>query len=173
MTRRDVADLYSSMRDQRTVLRSHTSGGKKESPLEIILRTAKVGFGSGLVGYIAGATGSAGIGGSAIPLGLTAAVVGHGLAMFDLVPGGKHIHDLSDGFFAGWTAIWGAGQGTLMRQKSGAPVGPIAAGLVPQSQAQDPRTFAGHNPNFLPAGVPQRPLSEADLEAISYRYARR
>lgn len=174
MTRRDVQDLYSSMRDAQSYIHSRRdSGGMKKDMPKALFRTAKVGAGSALVGYLAGRMGTASVGpGAGVPLGLVAGFGGHLLSFFDILPSwlSPHVADVSDGAIAGWTTMWGAGQGTSARQAAGKPVGPIAAGLLPPGPAGPPQQMHHHSPQQLGAGGVRRSMTEAELEAMSYHY---
>lgn len=176
MTRRDVEDLYPSMRDAHTYIESRRDPDKKSMSSKLI-QSLEVGAGAAGVGVLAGRLGTTSVGSTGIPLGLAIGAGAHALAFFGLAGRyDNHVHNFADGALAAWLTMWGAGQGQQMRAKAGEPTGPITAGLDPQAQA-----LVVSNPGYspqarvLPASQPfnsnpfvrPTPLSEAELQAMA------
>lgn len=144
MSRRDKEALHDTMRDAHSYLRSNrdagSSGARKKSTLETVLEPIEIGGAAALIGVIAGRTGSTSIGSTGIPLGLVAGAIGHGLVAFDLLPekANHHVQSVANGAIAGWTALWGAGQGLQMREKALGTAGPIVSGRGPDAIGHAP-----------------------------------
>ena len=158
ITRRDLDDAYSSMRDAHSYISRYREGGERVTGQ--LVQTLEVGAGALAVGVASGRYGSLQIAGSApIPLDLAGGIVGHALAFFGIA--GKyseHLHNFSDGVLAGYLTKWGIGFGTEMRRKAGLP--PVM-------------TVAGDEPGLLgsysggSAGSFRDPLSEAEIAGLA------
>lgn len=205
MSRRDKEALHDTMRDAHSYLRSNrdvgSSGARKKTTLETVLEPIEIGGAAALIGIIAGRTGTTSIGSTGIPLGLVAGAIGHGLVAFDLLPekANHHVQNVANGAIAGWTALWGAGQGLQMREKAGLAAGPIVSGTTgggrsdamgnalppppppppaqsPYAYHQQPRMLGAPGPfsaqPFYSSG-PKRPLTEAELQLIDRQMSAR
>jgi hypothetical protein len=166
LSRRDVGELYPSLRDQYKYLESRRDPADKKGVAEHLVQTGEVAAGAAGVGLIAGRLGSASLGNTGIPIGLALGALGHAAAFFGVTGRfSDHIHNLSDGAIAGWVALWGAAQGGQMRQQaSETGGGTVVAGAPPQATAQ---------PNAAPPQLTQgnvnRFLTEAELQAIAQK----
>lgn len=177
ITRRDVEDLYSRMRDSHEFIESRRDAGMKEKTSRAI-QSVETAAGAAGVGVLAGRLGTTSIGNTAIPLGLALGFAGHAAAFFGLTGvATPHVQSLADGAIAGWIALWGAGQGTQMRQKAGLPIGPITAGVSSTGCVgcgpSMPPSMPGYAPRMMgPGGFRPgaRPLTEAELQAMSQNY---
>jgi hypothetical protein len=163
MSRRDVDSLYDSMRDAHSYIQSARDGGGGSSKgiVNKVVQALEVGAGAAGVGILAGRLQTTSVGNSGVPLGLVLGFAGHAAAFFDLT--GKyeeHVTNVANGAFAGWLAMWGAGQGLQMRQKAGLNIGPITAGTAEQAP---PQLGAGG------VSAPSRALTEAELAALGAR----
>lgn len=171
MTRRDVEYLYTRMRDSKEYLESQRDMPKHtNSTSDAAMQAAATFAGAGAVGYAAGKMGTTSFGNTGIPVGLTAAVVGHILARFGPLRGhAGTVEAAANGAGAAWFALWAAGQGSGSRARAGDST-PIVSG-----QHASPMQLPAHQNEYMPpsaprqmggGGVPGRPLSEAELQAI-------
>lgn len=170
LTRRDIEDLYPSLRDAHQFIETQRSPEKtmvndKEKENQFIKGLATFAGAAG-VGFLAGRTGSANIGTTKVPLGLVLGAAGYGLAYFNLTGQfSKHVVNLSNGAFAGWGTLWAAGEGTRMREKAGGPAGPIVAGYDYKRPAEMP-AYQPPMMNQAPMQMPS-PLTEAELQVMA------
>lgn len=199
LSRRDgaVNDLRrGSLRDAHNYLRTRRdTEAQKKSFGELGLELLETAVGSGAVGYLAGYTGTTGIGDSGIPAGLVAGAVGYAATIFVPSRFDRHIHRLSTGAIAGFLTLWTAGQAGKAREAAGGIAGPIAvsgardqiqghapsyAYQPPQMQSPPPAYYpptpqmgpppVGHWANQAPpqqTQVQRGHLSEAELQGIS------
>ena len=159
-------DLRVSMRDAQQYLASERDPQRSRGEITgRLIRTAEVGAGAAGVGLLAGRLGTSQIGNTGVPLGLALGALGHTLAFFGLAGRFEnHVYNVSDGAIAGWATMWGAGQGRLMRERAGLPVGPITAGMDGMG-ACPPHA----PPQLMPAYArpTERPLTEAELQIMA------
>ena len=181
MSRRDVEDLYSSMRDARQYIEAQRDPQRsRPSMTDRLVRSAEVGAGAAGVGLLAGRLGTTQIGNTGIPMGLALSAAGHAVAVFGLAGRfDEHVSNLADGALAGWLTMWGAGQGRGMRERAGMPVGPITAGHDSMGAVGCPPEYYRQPAQMMPAnarpgewmlginGGQERPLTEAELQIMA------
>lgn len=194
--RDDVQDLYEPLRDVKSYVKAQRDSSKssflpERGPAQEAVTTLEVGAGSLLVGMLAGRMGTSQVKG--VPVGLALGALAHGAAFLGLTgAAAEHVHNLGNGAIAGWLALYGAGQGTRMRQEAGQPIGAIVAGANPalmgncgapherQAPAQPSYPQYAPQPRAMnPAPLPQwyqgggnspgnpAPLTEAELQALA------
>lgn len=137
ITHRDVemANLYA--RDAITRLKgAGVRGGTGERAVGGLAKAFEVCLGSGLVGVLSGKFGSADlhVGGKAIPLDLTAGLLGLGASVFmESDTASEHLSNFSVGILAGFSAKYGVGVGKAWADgKLRAPgaLAPAVSGVV-------------------------------------------
>lgn len=188
LTRRDVDDLRStSLRDSYRYIQARRDQGPRMGHLDRVKSGLEVGAGAALVGILTGRLGTSMIPGTPIPMGLAAYALGTAAAVF--APVGRFsddIQNVANGALAGFVTAWGVGLGTKMREKSGAPVGPVTSGSpdardlrlegprmpMPQGYGQHTGVRTAGAPTNAPVGSPAH-LTEAELVAIARRSAGR
>lgn len=154
LSRRDLDERYGpAMRDvKRYVSSARDSSSTSKDVANIATDAVGVGVGAAAIGALAGRMGTTEI--SGVPIGLAAGVAGHVASYFAPSWLSGHLHNVSNGAIAGWLTLWGAGQGTRMRQAAGEPIGPIVAGVPAQ------HAMGGYPPPMPPpgyAGMGQQP----------------
>lgn len=177
---RDQNDLFGSLRDQQQYLMARRDAAKdKKSVTHRLVDTLEVGAGAAGIGVLSGYLGTTSFGQSGIPIGLALGAAGHVVSVLGILPEGygRHISNVSDGFIAGWLAMWGAGQGSQMRANKSGDTAPIVSG---HNGRQYPQLSAAPQPQYSQMGGPaysqmgasipghaRSPLSEAEIHAIS------
>jgi hypothetical protein len=128
ITRRDLDEAYSSMRDAHAYIGRYKAGGERITGQ--LVQTVEVSAGALAVGVASGRFGALQIAGAApIPLDLAGGLLGHALGFFGLAGRySEHLHNFSDGVLAGYLTKWGIGFGTELRRKQGLPPAMTVAG---------------------------------------------
>ena len=151
------------MRDSARYLHSRRDPDKKPITHRAI-DAAEIAVGGGIVGWLAGRMGTTNLtANSSIPTGLVMAVAGHALGVFGPQALSSHAHNVANGFLAGWSAMWGAGQGGVAREKALGAAGPgviATAGALPQHQApqypqRPPMQMGAGGVRYSPYGMPR------------------
>lgn len=161
LSRRDMGELYSSMRDSKRYIESARDAGKGSKGKDLAklgIEAAEVAAGAVGVGWIAGRLGTTSIPGTSIPLGPSLAVAGFAASYFGVLGGfAEHVQNVSVGALAGWATMWGVGHGSNARVSAGQPATPIAVGALGAPSA----------PVQLHAPQRRSHLSEAELHALA------
>lgn len=155
ITRRDLDDAYSSMRDAHSYIQKYKAGGEQVTGQ--LVQTLEVSAGALAVGVASGRFGALQIQGTPVPLDLAGGILGHALGFFGLA--GKyseHLHNFSDGVLAGYIAKWGIGFGTEMRRKANLP--PVTTVSGEMGPASAPQMGCGK----------AEPLTEAELAGLAH-----
>lgn len=158
ITRRDVEDAFSHLRDVHSRVSKHSSHG--ERIVGQVVQTVEVSAGALTNGVLSGRYGNMTLGQTKIPLDLVLALGGHGLALFGIAgKHAEHLHNFADGYLAGYLTKLGAGIGARWAQKQGA----------------SPHVFSGtsshhsfttsHRSQF--SGAARAPLTEAELTSLA------
>lgn len=158
ITRRDVEELSSSLRESREYLKSHAKGGQAKVPRGVftqLMGSGETAAGAFVAGVVYGTFGDV-LDKSPIPLDFAAWAVGQTVAYLEVFGDwSPHIARVADGplaFFAGRT---GVGIGTKLRAQQNPPRAPVAiAGEAPSEMLPMPRPL---------------PLTEAELRARAQR----
>lgn len=161
LSRRDMDDVYGSLRDQASWLQAR----KGVSPTANLVDRGRTGVGvlagSMAVGYVSGRLGTGNIPGTRIPAGLVAGAAIQLAAAF--LPLGRFGEDLSNvgwGAMAGWGAMWTAGLGQNAR----------ANALAEQNAAPEQQRVAGvhryaRSPSVMGVGAPSMHVPPASARA--------
>jgi len=152
ITRRDVEDAFSHLRDMQSRLSRHSSSG--EAIVGQVAQSVEVAAGALANGVLSGRFGNMYLGTTKVPVDLLVGLGAHGLAFFGLAgKQGEHLHNFADGFLAGYLTKLGAGLGSKWAAQSGAA----------------PHAFAGSGARArMGAGAPARqPLSESELASLA------
>jgi hypothetical protein len=157
ITRRDLDEAYTSMRDAHSYIQRYRQGGERVTGQ--LVQTLEVGAGALAVGVASGRFGALNIAGSPIPLDLAGGILGHALGFFGLAGKyGEHLHNFSDGVLAGYLTKWGIGFGTELRRKAGQPPVMTVAGT---------EDIIGYAP-AAQMGCGAEPLTEAELASLAH-----
>lgn len=177
LTRRDVGEVYDSMRDANRMLASRDAGrsalartlepsadtvtGRAVASTEVLAAAVAMGV-------LAARTGSANIPGTSIPAGPVIWLAGQAIAAFDRDIGlpewvGPHAATFGTGALAAWGTLWGMGLGAGMREKAGLAPTDVRVGGLPGGSG----AAIGCGPSGM---CDVRPIGEAEMAAL-YRAA--
>lgn len=180
LTRRDVDQMYGTLRDAKHALSSRDPAKSEGKAGQLVGGLESAGAALA-VGVAAGRFGTTDIPGTGIPLGLSAAAAGFGALLLDWVPEklADHVQSLAQGSLDGFVALWGLGQGQSMAEAAGAPTGTVAISGAPPARVGHcgptcPPEMSGVEPRAaMPASGRVRPNVKPWTEAeIAAFYAR-
>lgn len=163
MTRRDprLTQMRATQRDHDSYLQKQRDaspmlGLKSNSAMSFGVTAAEVVGGGLLAGWLAGRTGTTGIGSVQIPAGLAFGGIGVALALTGVLPPkiAPHVAALSLGAIGASGTMWAMGMGSQAAIRAGAaPAGVVVAG-APPAYVGCPEPSPYMTPHYPPAPPP-------------------